>query len=150
MLTPLSTTYIMPKLTFFLNDREPRKSLPVDLGLIPVSLKSYPVLFSSVSIPLLFVVQIPEPTPVGRPPRILLYPQSIQLIGKILHVVRTGFPSESGPSPDEESPFEHAYAADVSLVQVAEGVQEVAAPRRAKESAWQQPRGVRKPGSLSL
>ena len=36
---------------------------------------------------------------------ILLYPQSIQLIGKILNVVSTGFPSES--APEEESPFEH-------------------------------------------
>ena len=50
---------------------------------------------------------------------ILLYPQSIQLIGKILNVVRTGFPSES--AREEESPFEHEYAADVSLIQVVEG-----------------------------
>ena len=58
----------------------------------------------------MFVVQIPEPTPVGRPPRILPHPQSTQLIGKILHVVRTGSPSES--NPEEEPPFEHAYAVD--------------------------------------
>ena len=31
------------------------------------SLKNYPVLFSSVSAPLLFVVQLPQPAPVGRP-----------------------------------------------------------------------------------
>ena len=30
-----------------------------------------------------------------------------------------GFPSES--PPEEESPFEHEYAADVSLIQVVEG-----------------------------
>ena len=38
---------------------------------------------------------------------------------EILNVVRTGFPSES--APEEESPFEHEYAADVSLIQVVEG-----------------------------
>jgi hypothetical protein len=40
------------------------------------------------------------------------------LIGKILNVVRTGFPSES--AREEESPFEHEYAVDVSLIQVVE------------------------------
>ena len=39
---------------------------------------------------------------------------------EILNVVRTtGFPSES--AREEESPFEHEYAADVSLIQVVEG-----------------------------
>ena len=38
---------------------------------------------------------------------------------EILNVVSTGFPSES--APEEESPFEHEYAADVSLIQVVEG-----------------------------
>ena len=38
---------------------------------------------------------------------------------EILNVVRTGFPSES--APEEESPFEHEYAADASLIQVVEG-----------------------------
>ena len=38
---------------------------------------------------------------------------------EISNVVSTGFPSES--APEEESPFEHEYAADASLIQVVEG-----------------------------
>ena len=38
---------------------------------------------------------------------------------EISNVVSTGFPSES--ATEEESPFEHEYAADASLIQVVEG-----------------------------
>ena len=43
-----------------------------------------------------FVVKNPKPTPVGRPPRILPYPQLIQLIAPALQaVLTTRLPSES-------------------------------------------------------